>query len=188
MFERQIRGNPFHREESLYDADAEDEETEVKEESEDQRRGQAAGEGEKKTKEGETEERRKRRKGASAERRHELLLSLWHEDELWAWRLEEGPLGRRLVSSTIGFGLLPPDTVLTSWCLSGDAYALGVGGGWVMVSAGGEVRARMGGGGRGGPCHDGPLTDLYLHGSHLYTTGGDGWLRVWEAETLEERP
>ncbi|ROT79486.1 putative WD repeat-containing protein 52 [Penaeus vannamei] len=55
-----------------------------------------------------------------------------------------------------------------------------------MVSAGGEVRARMGGGGRGGPCHDGPLTDLYLHGSHLYTTGGDGWLRVWEAETLEE--
>nr|XP_027230109.1 uncharacterized protein LOC113821780 [Penaeus vannamei] len=230
------------REESLYDADAEDEETEVKEESEDQRRGQAAGEGEKKTKEGETEERRKRRKGASAERRHELLLSLWQwpevdeggggvespveagvprrlvmtrvtqlrshqvtrmslargvpqgvlavviaaEDELWAWRLEEGPLGRRLVSSTIGFGLLPPDTVLTSWCLSGDAYALGVGGGWVMVSAGGEVRARMGGGGRGGPCHDGPLTDLYLHGSHLYTTGGDGWLRVWEAETLEE--
>ncbi|ROT79485.1 hypothetical protein C7M84_001783 [Penaeus vannamei] len=70
------------REESLYDADAEDEETEVKEESEDQRRGQAAGEGEKKTKEGETEERRKRRKGASAERRHELLLSLWQWPEV----------------------------------------------------------------------------------------------------------
>lgn len=43
------------------------------------------------------------------------------EDELWVWRLQEGPLGRRLVSSTIGFGLLPPDTVLTTWCLSGDA-------------------------------------------------------------------
>ncbi|XP_047474425.1 uncharacterized protein LOC125028883 isoform X2 [Penaeus chinensis] len=231
--------------ESSYEADgreAEDEEEAgIKVEGEGQQKDQTAGEGEKRTKEGETEERRKGRKGTSAERGHELLLSLWKwpeidegggaespveagvpqrlvmtkvtqlrshqvtrmslsrgvpqsvlavviaaEDELWVWRLQEGPLGRRLVSSTIGFGLLPPDTVLTTWCLSGDAFALGVGGGWVMVSAGGEVRARMGGAGRGGTCHDGPLTDLYLHGSHLYTTGGDGWLRVWEAETLEE--
>ncbi|XP_042243549.1 uncharacterized protein LOC121880419, partial [Homarus americanus] len=74
------------------------------------------------------------------------------------------------------------------WCLALDAVALGVDSGWVMVSVGGEVVARVGGdsSGRVRPCHEGPLTDLYLHDSHLLTLGGDGWLRIWEAETLDE--
>ncbi|KAK7078220.1 hypothetical protein SK128_023521 [Halocaridina rubra] len=64
-------------------------------------------------------------------------------------------------------------------------YALGVGGGWVVVGVDGEVRVWLGGGGCR-PCHQGPVMDLMLLGSHLYTVGGDGWLRMWEAETLEE--
>lgn len=49
-------------------------------------------------------------------------------------------------------------------------YVLGVGSGWVVVSVGGEVVSRLGGG-AAGPCHSGPLTDLHIHSSHLYTVG-----------------
>ncbi|XP_063859838.1 uncharacterized protein LOC135100657 isoform X2 [Scylla paramamosain] len=115
----------------------------------------------------------------------EVTVMLAVGEEVQVWRLQEGPLGPQLISTTIGFGLLAPDSIFTMWCLTPDAYALGVGSGWVVVGVGGEVVARLGGG-AAGPCHSGPLTDLHLHTSHLYTVGGDGWLRVWEAEMVEE--
>ncbi|XP_050719269.1 uncharacterized protein LOC126999979 isoform X2 [Eriocheir sinensis] len=115
----------------------------------------------------------------------EVTVMLAVGEEVQMWRLQEGPLGPQLISNTVGFGLLAPDTIYTMWCLTPDAYVLGVGSGWVMVSVGGEVVSRLGGG-AAGPCHNGPLTDLHIHSSHLYTVGGDGWLRVWEAEMVEE--
>ncbi|XP_071532604.1 uncharacterized protein [Panulirus ornatus] len=107
------------------------------------------------------------------------------EDEVQVWQVMTGPLGRRLVCRVVGFGLLNPDTIHSVWCLAPDALAMGVASGWVVVSVGGEVRARVGAG-ELQPCHEGPVTDLRLHGSYLYTLGGDGMLRLWEAEMLEE--
>ncbi|KAK4294390.1 hypothetical protein Pmani_032974, partial [Petrolisthes manimaculis] len=107
------------------------------------------------------------------------------EDRSEIWRVVEGPLGWCVEPLVFGFGLLPPDQVHCSWWMHGGGLAMGVGGGWVVVGVGGEVRARVGGG-VGGPCHAGALTDLILQDPHLYTVGSDGWLRVWESEPLHE--
>lgn len=64
----------------------------VEVDGEGQQRDQTSGEGEKRTKEGGMEERRKGRKGASAERGHELLLSLWKWPEVDEGRGAESPV------------------------------------------------------------------------------------------------
>ncbi|KAK7078221.1 hypothetical protein SK128_023522 [Halocaridina rubra] len=43
------------------------------------------------------------------------------EDELSVWQVIDGPLGLRIQSSTIGFGLHEPDQVLSMYCLAMDA-------------------------------------------------------------------
>nr|XP_053640128.1 uncharacterized protein LOC128694174 [Cherax quadricarinatus] len=48
------------------------------------------------------------------------------EEEVQVWVVEGGPLGDRFVCHTVGFGLLPPDTVHTMWCLAPDASNTGV--------------------------------------------------------------
>ncbi|MPC92533.1 hypothetical protein E2C01_087626 [Portunus trituberculatus] len=44
-------------------------------------------------------------------------------EEVQVWRLQEGPLGPQLISTTIGFGLLAPDSIFTMWCLTPDAVS-----------------------------------------------------------------
>ena len=55
---------------------------------------------------------------------HHECFNCWPSlvgEEVQVWRLQEGPLGAQLISTTIGFGLLAPDSIFTMWCLNPNA-------------------------------------------------------------------
>ncbi|KAG7171594.1 hypothetical protein Hamer_G014731 [Homarus americanus] len=56
-------------------------------------------------------------------RLQQVVMTTLLEEEVQIWRVESGPLGRRFVCHTFGFGLLSPETVHTMWCLALDAVS-----------------------------------------------------------------
>ncbi|XP_067402528.1 LOW QUALITY PROTEIN: cilia- and flagella-associated protein 44 [Emydura macquarii macquarii] len=84
-----------------------------------------------------------------------------------------GRFGKTAVTDIVGYVELPDGKVL-----SGSEW------GNLLLWEGGLIKVELCRTGRR-PCHNGPVNQLVLDEGELVTVGGDGYIRVWDFETID---